>query len=52
LTSDAVTSGNVGSIRFRSGWGTTNGSETLPDGRITSLIEANGEASGELGVEA
>jgi hypothetical protein len=50
LTSEAVASENVGSIRFRSAGGTTGGNETLPDGHAMSFVETSGEASGELGI--
>lgn len=51
LTSEAVASGDLGSIHFRSGGGSTGGGETLPDpGHSMSHMEMNGETSGELDV--
>ena len=45
-----VSSGNLGSIRFRSQGRSTNDIGTLPDGNTVSSMETNGGAPDGLGV--
>lgn len=50
LTSEAVVSGNIDSIHFRSQGKSTSGDETLSDGHPMSSVDHDGETSGELGI--
>ena len=49
VTSEAVASGNIGSIRFRSQRESTDGIVTLPDGGPVGSVSTNGDNSGEFG---
>jgi hypothetical protein len=50
LTGEAVASGNVGSIRFKSRGKSTGGDGTLSDGHPTSYVDPGGETTGEPGI--
>jgi hypothetical protein len=51
LTGDTIVSGDLGSIHFKSQGESTDGDETLSNGRSTSLVvDQDGESSGELDV--
>ena len=50
LTSEAVASGNVGSIRFKGPGESMDDDGTLSDGRPMSSTDLDGETTGELAV--
>ena len=51
ITSKAIVSGNIGSMRFESqGNESTDGGVTVPDGDPVGSVKADGENTGELGV--
>ena len=48
LTNEAITSGNIGSIHFKSREKSTDDNATLPDGDLVNSVNMDGE---NLGVE-
>ena len=50
LTSSTITSGNIGTIQFRSEGKSTGGNVTLPDRHSVGSMDVYGGAPGELGV--
>ena len=49
MTNNAIISGNIGSIRFKSQGESTIGDGTLPDGDSMSPVETDGEIPEEDG---
>lgn len=52
LTNQAIVSGNIGSIRFKSQGESTSSGGALPDGNLTSSVDTNGDIPGDLGAGA
>ena len=52
LTSNAIVSGDPGSINFRSPGESTTNDKTLTGGTLTSLMDVHGEIARELGAGA